>query len=139
MLQKADWSSIQYLIQDLDLHSDERGNLFEALRFSRQGIPTGGQIYVYTINSGQRRGDHFHRKKGEWFLCASGAARLLMKTSDGHLVNQILDGRSPQLVYAGPGTTHALLNENNEPALIVAYGSKEFDPEDPDTFMMQAD
>jgi dTDP-4-dehydrorhamnose 3,5-epimerase-like enzyme len=139
MLESADWSKLPFKIQDLQLHTDQRGGLFEALRFTLQDIPGGGQIYVYSVNPGQRRGDHYHLQKGEWFFCASGSVRLLMKTKSGDIINQILDAREPKLVYAGPGTAHAVVNEADETAIIVAYGSKEFSPKEPDTFPQQVD
>lgn len=139
MLESADWPKLPFKIQNLKVHSDQRGDLFEALRFTQQKIPSGGQIYVYSVKPGYRRGDHFHLNKGEWFLCASGQVRLLMKTEKGETINQILDAQDPKLVYAGPGTSHAVVNESNETALIVAYGSKEFDPDEPDTYIQQAD
>ena len=139
MLESANWPKLPFKIQDLKVYSDQRGGLFEALRFTKQNIPSGGQIYVYSVNPGQRRGDHYHLKKGEWFTCVSGQVRLLMKTEKGETINQILDSQAPKLVYAGPGTSHAIVNEANETALIVAYGSKEFDPEEPDTYIQQAD
>ncbi len=132
MAKTTDWSA-PYRIDDLTLHSDERGVLYEALRFTTQGVPSGGQIYVYSVEPGMRRGDHYHEKKGEWFFCAAGVVRLLMTTPDGRVVDETLDASAPRLVHAGPGTSHALVNESDAPAVIVAYGSKEFDPADPDT------
>jgi dTDP-4-dehydrorhamnose 3,5-epimerase-like enzyme len=127
-----------FRIDDLTVHRDPRGALFEAMRFKSQDIPTGGQIYVYSVAPGARRGDHYHEKKSEWFLCVSGTIRLLMKTADGKAVDETLDGENPKLIYAGPGTAHALLNETAAPAVIVAYSSKEFDPSDPDTVLKSA-
>lgn len=128
-----------YAIEALALHRDERGALFEAIRFSSQDIPRGGQIYVYTVAPGARRGDHFHERKSEWFTCVAGRVRLYMKTKDGDCVNKMLDAEAPHMVFAGPGTSHAVANETQEIAVIVAYASKEFDPTDPDTILEPAD
>ena len=38
--------NIDYKIKNLELHSDNRGDLFEALRFKSERIPYGGQIYI---------------------------------------------------------------------------------------------
>ncbi len=127
-----------YFIEPLTVHRDTRGVLFEAIRFKSQNIPTGGQIYVYTVEPGERRGDHFHEKKSEWFTCVSGSVRLLMKTASGEKVNEMLDSVNPSMVYAGVGTSHAVINETATVAVIMAYASKEFDPSDPDTVIKQA-
>lgn len=132
MAADKDWSG-PYRIDDLTVHRDQRGVLYEALRFSTQEVPTGGQIYVYSIVPGMRRGDHFHERKSEWFFCVAGSVRLLMRTPDGKEIDEVLSADAPRLVHAGPGTSHAVVNEGPEPAVIVAYASKEFDPADPDT------
>ena len=138
MARVRDWNRA-YLIEDLEVHRDTRGALYEALRFSLQAIPAGGQIYVYTVAPGARRGDHFHERKCEWFTCVAGRVRLLMKTKNGDRVDETLDAELPRLVFAGPGTSHAVLNETEQEAVIVAYASKEFDPADSDTILEPAD
>lgn len=127
-----------FQVDDLTVHTDARGMLYEAMRFASQDIPAGGQIYVYSVAPGARRGDHYHGKKSEWFFCVAGRVRLLMTTPDGTTVDEVLDGDAPQLVHAAPGTSHAVVNEEDAPAVIVAYASKEFDPDDPDTVSKSA-
>lgn len=137
MIGEKTWNK-QYLIEELTVHRDARGLLFEALRFTSQNIPSGGQIYVYTISPGTRRGDHFHDNKSEWFTCVAGRVRVLMKTEDGYLVNEILDADTPKMVFAGPRTSHAVVNEMQNTAVILTYASKEFDPKNPDTILREA-
>lgn len=134
----APWNC-SHQISPLQLHSDVRGDLYEALRFTSQSVPPGGQFYVYTINPGHRRGDHYHLQKCEWFICISGQVRILIKTRDGQLVNQIIDSTNPQLVFVGPGSSHAVVNDSSTVACMVAYSSKEFDKLNPDTFHSLAD
>ncbi|WP_162200181.1 polysaccharide biosynthesis C-terminal domain-containing protein [Kiloniella spongiae] len=138
MTKAKNWD-VPYYIEPLVRHSDERGALFEAMRFTSQNIPTGGQVYVYTVEPGVRRGDHYHAKKMEWFSCVSGTVRLLMKTPQRDLVDEVLDSDAPKMVYAGPGTSHAVVNETGITAVVVAYASKEFDPSNPDTILEPAD
>lgn len=138
MATNSDWT-VPYGLEDLTVHRDPRGALFEAMRFSSQQIPAGGQLYVYSVAPGARRGDHYHEKKQEWFTCVSGEVRLLMKTADGARVDEVLSAQTPKMVYAGPGTSHAVVNEGDSEAVIVAYASKEFDSTDPDTVMASAD
>lgn len=118
----------------LEKHSDPRGDLFEILRFKDQKIPGKGYLYCFTINPGQRRGDHYHTKKHEWFSCVSGQAVALIEDKEGKKKKIMLDSDKPSVIYCGPYTAHALYNESKTPAVIVSYGSKEHDPKDPDTF-----
>lgn len=121
-------------IVDLTKHSDPRGDLFEILRFKDFKVPGEGYIYCFTINQGARRGDHYHERKLEWFSCVSGEAIVLLEDVDGNKKKIILSAIEPKIVYCGPGTSHALMNEKKEPAVMISYGSKQHDPEDPDTF-----
>ena len=52
-----------YSIKKVKTFDDKRGTLFEALRFKTENIPGKGQVYVYTVKPGARRGDHYHKKR----------------------------------------------------------------------------
>ncbi len=121
-------------IVDLKKHSDPRGNLFEILRFKDSKVPGEGYMYCFTINTGARRGDHYHTRKMEWFSCVSGEAIVLLEDAKGNKKKITISANEPKIVYCGPGTSHALMNEKEEPAVMISYGSKQHDPEDPDTF-----
>ena len=60
--------NIDYKIKDLKLYSDSRGALFEALRFKSEKIPNGGQIYVYSVMPGFRRGIIITKEKENGFV-----------------------------------------------------------------------
>ena len=113
---------------------DERGMLFEILRFKDHNIPGNGQLYTFSIEPNQRRGDHYHLKKQEWFTCVYGKAIVLLTSKDGEDKAIEISANKPQIIYAAPGTSHALINKEDNVAVIVSYGSKQHDPEDEDTF-----
>ena len=113
---------------------DNRGMLFEILRFKDHNIPGNGQLYTFSIEPGQRRGDHYHLKKQEWFTCVHGQAIVLLTSQDGIDKAIEISALDPKIIYAAPGTTHALINDQKSAAVIVSYGSKQHDPEDEDTY-----
>ena len=131
------WNS-PHTLRRLVKHEDARGLLVELLRFDDPHIPEGGQVYTFTILPGQRRGDHYHHHKCEWFTCVHGHARVLLTTPDDKLVSLDLALDSPSLLYVGAGTTHALINEGNELAVIVSYGIPAHNPDAPDTYVKEA-
>src|SRR6266436_6337135 len=98
-------------IRDLVLRRDERGFLFEVLRFVDDGVPAEGQVYVFSVEPGRRRGDHYHLHKQEWFTCVQGKVTVLLRAPDGQRHACELSPDTPQVIYAGPGTAHALRNE----------------------------
>ena len=125
-------------VLDLTSHVDPRGFLVELLRFKDWNIPGGGQLYTFSVEPGKRRGDHYHLHKREWFTCVSGEALVLLTSSDGRNSTVLLSPVEPKMVYAAPGTSHALVNRADQVAVIVSYGSAQHDPKDEDTYPMIA-
>lgn len=124
-----------YSIKKVKTFDDKRGSLFEALRFKTENIPGKGQVYVYTVEPGARRGDHYHKKKEEWFFCVSGELELLIKTENKKIVKNI-SSNIPEIIYVGPGTIHTLVNKTKKRSVVVAYASKELDKKNPDTYQV---
>lgn len=123
----------------LEPHSDPRGTLFEVIRFRDFNIPLGGQLYTFSINPHYRRGDHYHHKKVEWFTCVQGKAKVLLSTVDGSQ-NKIIElsAEAPKLIYVPAETVHALINQEEEVAVIISYGTVQHDDNDPDTYYQKA-
>lgn len=123
----------------LEKHIDERGSLFEILRFKDLEIPGDGQLYTFTINPGKRRGDHYHIKKREWFSCVSGRAIVLLSHVNGKKQAYTLSAEEPAVIFVGSGTAHALINESpDQTAVIVSYGTTQHEIEDTDSFHQKA-
>jgi len=123
-----------YEVRDLTIHVDPRGRLFEILRFVDDGISGEGQLYTFSLNPGVRRGDHYHREKREWFTCVHG--RVLVLLDDLHGTTEVVElaADRPMVVYAAPGTTHALVNETSEVAVVISYGSVQHSDDAPDSY-----
>lgn len=129
----AEWKD-PFEIRELTLRADARGRLFEILRFVDDGVPPRGQIYTFSVNPGVRRGDHYHLTKREWFTCVHGRVTVLLDDLHGHTEVVELDADRPAIVYAGPGTTHALVNQGTEVSVVVSYGSEQHQHDAPDTY-----
>ena len=122
-----------FSIKRVKTFDDKRGILFEALRFKTENIPGNGQIYVYTVEPGARRGDHYHKNKEEWFFCVSGKLELLIKTKK-EIFKKNISSDFPEIVYVAPGAIHTLINKTKKKCVVVAYASKELDQKRPDTY-----
>lgn len=121
-------------IRDLTIYVDARGRLFEILRFLDDDVPGQGYIYTFSVNPGVRRGDHYHHIKREWFTCVHGKVTVLLDDLRGRTEVVELDADTPAIVYAGPGTTHALVNRTPDVAVVLSYGSRQHQHGDPDTY-----
>jgi UDP-2-acetamido-2,6-beta-L-arabino-hexul-4-ose reductase len=116
----------------LESHPDKRGNLFEVLQFKDQNIPAEGHLYTLSIMPGARRGDHYHEHKREWFTCVWGECVILAEEKNGTKHKVLLSAEHPSLLYFAPYTAHTLINVSSVPAVLVSYGSTQYDPVNPD-------
>ena len=114
----------------LDLHSDERGTLFEAVKGGG-----GGQTFMSWTEPGIERGNHFHRTKVERFLVVSGKAEIRIRPLFEERVDTYtVSGENPAYVDIPTLHTHSIVNVGEEPLLTLFWAHEVFDPESPDTY-----
>ncbi len=111
---------------------DERGWLHKVLTSSQcDGHPPAGEVYVTSALPGEVRGNHYHRRMGEWFAVVEGSGVLRIADPGSGARREIaLDAASPTTVYVPPGIAHALVNEGDGPMISIAWAEREHDPED---------
>ncbi|MHC4380000.1 MAG: polysaccharide biosynthesis C-terminal domain-containing protein [Planctomycetota bacterium] len=113
----------------LQLHADDRGDLFEAVKGEQ-----GGQIFVSTTHPGITRGDHFHRHKVERFLVVRGKARIqVRRLFDDQVVELEVSGERPEYVDMPTLHTHNITNIGEGDLLTMFWSHEIFDPANPDT------
>jgi len=121
-------------IMKLEKKVDERGFVVEVLR-SEQVNARFGQIFLSTVKPGKVKGNHYHKRKREWYCVVKGRVVVhFVDVATGERRKVPLDEKNPQLLEINPGISHAITNEGKEEAMILAYISESFDKEDPDTF-----
>ena len=119
-------------------HEDERGFLFEAIRFQDDNIPVNGQLYMFTINPNKRRGDHYHKIKKEWFTCVYGSCELLLRSKKDEYKVLKMNYNDPKIIYVPPYTVHALINRDSNTCSVISYSSTQHDKNNPDTYFKSA-
>lgn len=114
----------------LTLHSDNRGALFEAVKSEN-----GGQVFLSTTRPGITRGNHFHTRKVERFLVASGEAEIRLRKlfSDKVTIFRV-DGEHPCYVDMPTFHTHSITNVGTSELVTLFWANEIFDPNDPDTY-----
>lgn len=113
--------------------SDARGWLSEILK---DELKTG-QIYYFTINPNKMRGGHYHNQKDESFCIISGKVilRLLNKdTGEKTEVELSAEDKTISKIFVPRKVKHTFYNPYQKTASIIAFITKKFDREDPDTF-----
>ena len=119
----------------LTLHSDARGSLFEVVKSGG-----GGQVFMSTTHPGITRGNHFHTRKIERFLVASGEAEIrLRKLFSNEVTRFQVRGDAPCYVDMPTFHTHHITNTGQSELVTLFWANEIFDPTDPDTFPEQVD
>lgn len=82
------------------------------------------------------RGQHYHKRKTEWFLVIKGKATIYFKDVNSLEEKNIkVDGDSPEIVAVSPMVAHAIRNTGKEDLYLLVIVSEPLDPKDQDTFV----
>lgn len=112
------------------LHTDDRGNLFEAVREAN-----GGQTFVSTTRPGITRGNHFHFHKVERFCVLRGSANISLRNmATGQRMEFDVSGDRPCFIDMPTLWTHNITNVGREELLTLFWTHEIFDPNASDTY-----
>ena len=124
-------------IKEIEKKTDERGWLIEFLHMN-ETPKKEGQFYVTTQKPGIVRGNHYHKRKNEWFGIIKGKAIIAlkdMKTGETEEV-ELDEGTKDKIkvIYVPKNIVHAIKCIGDEPSIMIAFIDEEFDEKDPDTY-----
>ena len=126
-------------IKKLEKHEDERGWLVEMLRGDQidQEIKN---IYFSISKPGAIRGNHYHKRKTEWFCTVKGKARLILGDNKSREKRElILSGDDPTTIKIPPNVTHLIENIGGDEMHLIVIVNEVFNPDDPDTLSRKVD
>lgn len=113
----------------LELHKDDRGELFEASKSLN-----GGQTFLSTTLPGITRGNHFHLNKVERFLVVKGEAIIrIRRMFDDEIVEFQVSGNKPQYIDMPTLHTHNITNTGKTQLLTLFWSHEIFNHSNPDT------
>ena len=110
------------LTEPVQVFADRRGSLHKLLPRA-----VSGEVYLVRARPGARRGDHLHRRMGEWFTAISGRGLLRVAEPGGAWADYSLEGRR---VYVPAGLAHALIATGSEDFVVLALADRAHDPND---------
>ena len=115
------------MAEQLKVHTDERGFLYELLRRDNQSFTKFGQAYVIgDARRGVVRAWHRHFKMDEWFCCVSGEALFVLHNPDtGGFEEHYLKGTGPSLLFVPRLIFHGH-QACTDDAIIVAVCSEPY-------------
>lgn len=115
---------------------DRRGWLAEIVRPEDLGSKTSfGQIFLTVSYPGQIKGNHFHKRKTEWYCVVKGKGLLTIReNSSGEKRQYKLSDKKLRLVTIPPGYSHNIQNIGVEEMHLLVYINEAFKQSDPDTY-----
>ena len=123
-------------IKNLKKFEDERGLLVEILRDDEISEKIK-HIYFSISKPSVKRGNHYHKRKVEWFCVAKGKARLILEDNKTKERKElILSIENPKTVEISPNITHIIENIGNDEMYLIVIVNEVFDPKDTDTYMV---
>lgn len=123
----------EFYPHNVTVHSDDRGDLFEALKSKNQG-----QVFVSTTKPGITRGNHFHRFKIERFCVLKGQADVTFRhVLSSEITTLKLSGDTPSFIDIPTGFTHAITNTGQDELLTLFWAHEFYDPDHSDTYSLE--
>jgi len=125
-------------VVELKKKSDDRGYFCELIQGRDVSVRNGfGLVYItQAAASGVIKGNHYHRRKTEWFCVIKGSAELYLKdNNDSSTMNIEMGEEDLKMVEVPPGIIHAFKNIGSGEMILLAYISESYDPDNPDTFI----
>ena len=124
--------SLKYKIQELKIHSDQRGWFIEMLKANKISREIK-QISVASIKPGKIRGNHYHLNKTEWFLVVGGKAEFYLENpKTKEKIRFKLNSKKPKVITVFPGIAHAVKNTDNKTIYFIEADSEIYNHEKPD-------
>ena len=122
-----------YYPKRLDLRSDARGELYEAVKSAG-----GGQTFLSTTRPGVTRGNHYHYRKIERFLVVKGHAVIKIRKLFSERVESFeVTGDQPVYIDMPTLHTHSITNIGDSDLITLFWSDSIFDAANPDTVREQ--
>ncbi len=115
------------------IHTNETGS-FQELAKSKD--VRFGQLSYLTISPQCTRGNHYHKRKEEWFCCIRGICEMKLTDIRTRTSRSImLDSSSKEFFKVNPFENHIIYNlDFDKECELLIIISEEYDENDPDTF-----
>jgi oxalate decarboxylase/phosphoglucose isomerase-like protein (cupin superfamily) len=100
-------------------------------------------IGIHSINPGNERGGHYHKRKTEWLLPLNGKALFVwadaQNPKQGDLKQFIIqaDYAKPCLIEIPPFVAHWVKNMGLEVFVMASFSTEDFNQENPDKYKVE--
>lgn len=118
------------IIHNSKINLDDRGYFSEFVKSKKFG-----QVSVFSILPGKKRGGHYHHTKTEKFMLINGSVqfKLINLANKKKLIIKMNKNKN-KVICTVPGWAHEIYNNTNREAYLVVWANEIFNKKNPDTF-----
>ena len=87
-------------------------------------------VYISSVNSGEVKGPHLHKKRNSYFTCIHGKVIFILKNNDGTFSEIESSSENPILLKIPPGMPSAHINISDNVSRILALADVAWKPND---------
>jgi dTDP-4-dehydrorhamnose 3,5-epimerase len=87
-------------------------------------------VYVSSVNPGEVKGPHLHKKRISYFTCLHGKVIFILKNSDGSFFEIESSSENPILLKIPPGMPSAHINISKDVSRVLALADIAWKPND---------
>ena len=124
-------------IIDLEVHKTKdildnhiNGELTVIWRDWDKKINEPQMIYLNSVNPGEIKGPHIHKKRTSSFFCLQGKMVIVIKDKNGGFKEIESDSENPRLISVPKGTAAAIVNPSDSITKILVLADISWKPED---------
>ena len=124
-------------IIDLEVHKTKdvldnhiNGELTVIWRDWDKKINEPQMIYLNSVNPGEIKGPHIHKKRTSSFFCLQGKMVIVIKDKNGGFKEIESDSENPRLISIPKGTAAAIVNPSDSITKILVLADISWKPED---------
>lgn len=122
-------------ITSLEVKKDNRGWLAEIFNKKNIGKDKLGIVLVTTALPSKTKGNHYHKRKAEWYCVIRGRGLLRVWSRDGKEKEELEIGERNMVIVKIPvNYFHSITNIGEKEMYLLAFVNESFDKNDPDTY-----
>jgi len=87
-------------------------------------------IYVSSVNSGEIKGPHIHKKRTSFFTCIHGKVVFIIREKTGKYSEIIVDANNPMLICVPKNIASSHVNLSNEISRVLTIADIAWKPND---------
>ncbi len=87
-------------------------------------------IYVSSVEPGEIKGPHLHKKRNSYFICIHGKVTFIIKNNDGNYLEIESDSENPKIINVPKNFVSAHINNTKNIARILVLADVAWKPND---------